>query len=131
MSVSTLKIKDRDFLHAFEVAASKTLSELGEDVRTAILFHVSKIEGVKLEDSLKDPLQFAVGLEKIFSAGSTILEDKIIESMCSALGLERLDIGGAFDQKIAAVYESLYRRKASNTFYPRGSELSPPVERTQ
>jgi hypothetical protein len=120
ISQSELKIKDRDLLEAFELAASRTLSELGEDVRTAILFHISKIEGVKLEDTLKDPLQFAYALEKIFSAGSSILEDKIIETICRELGLARIDVGGTFEQKIAAVYESLYTRKASNTFYPRG-----------
>lgn len=118
LSSSQLKIKDKDFLEAFDLAASRTLSELGEDVKTAILFHISKLEGVKSEDTLKDPLLFGVALEKIFSAGSSILEDKILEMTCNGLGLPRLDIGGTFDQKIAAVYESLYKRKAGNHVYP-------------
>jgi hypothetical protein len=103
---SNLKIKDRNFLEAFDTAATKTLTELGGDVREAILYHVARIGGVNSEDVLKDPLRFADALEQIFSSGSTILEDKIIDSMCIHLGVPQLNLGGSFGQKIAILYSS-------------------------
>lgn len=108
---TNLKIKDRQFLEAFDLATTKTLSELGGDVQEAILYHVAKIGGVDSEDVLKDPLKFAAALERIFSSGSTILEDKIIESMCNDLGIPSLDMGGSFGQKIVAVYSLANKKK--------------------
>jgi hypothetical protein len=109
---TSLKIKDRRFLEAFDTAATRTLTELGGDVREAILYHVAKIGGVDSEDVLKDPLKFADALEQIFSSGSTILEDKIIESMCDHLGIPQMSIGGSFGQKIAILYSSTYERSS-------------------
>ena len=108
---SNLKIRDKHFLEAFDTAATKTLTELGGDVREAILYHVARIGGVNSEDVLKDPLKFADALQQIFSSGSTILEDKIIESMCTVLGIPQQNLGGSFGQKIAILYSSAYERK--------------------
>ncbi len=118
---SSLKIKDKHFLEAFDSAATKTLTELGGDVREAILYHVARIGGVNSDDVLKDPLRFADALEQIFSSGSTILEDKIIDSMCTDLGIAQLNLGGSFGQKIAMLYSSAYERKAGIS-----SRVNPP-----
>jgi hypothetical protein len=111
---SPLKIKNKHFLKAFDLAATKTLSELGDSVQTAILYHAGKIEGMKSSEVLKDPLKFADALEKIFSSGSLVLENKILDSMCNSLGIPPLNIAGSFDQKIAAVYESALAKKTNN-----------------
>jgi hypothetical protein len=121
---SSVTIKDKHFLQVFDTAATKTLSELGNSVQTAILFHVGKIEGMNSSDVLKDPLKFADALEKIFSSGSSVLEDKILESMCTSLGIPPLNIGGTFDQKIAALYASAYAKKNGGNKVAVGNELT-------
>jgi hypothetical protein len=108
---SGLTLRNKRFLEAFDLAATKTLSELGDSARSAILYHAGKIEGMNTSDLMKDPLKFADALEKIFSSGSTVLEDKILESMCSNLGIPPVNIGGSFDQKIATVYASAFAKK--------------------
>ena len=111
---SNLNIKNKKhFLEAFKIAATKTLSELGDDVKVAILYHAGKIQGVQPQEALDDPIRFAVALEEIFSEGSSLLEDKMIELMCNNLGIPQINIGGAFDQKIAAVYVQAFARKAN------------------
>ena len=121
-------IKDKHFLQAFDVAATKTLSELGHSVQIAILYHVGKIEGMESSDVLKDPLKFADALEKIFSSGSSLLEDKILESMCNNLGVPPLNIGGSFDQKIAAVYAAAFAKKSNGGKIGLGSNSPSPLQ---
>lgn len=125
---AVLRIKDKHFLKAFDLAATKTLSELGTSVQTAILYHAGKIEGMNSCDLLKDPLKFADALEKIFSSGSSLLEDKILESMCNSLGIPQLNIGGSFDQKIAAVYAAAFAKKTGTTRIGAGSDLQNSLE---
>lgn len=114
-------IRDKQFISAFDLSAKKTLSELGEDVLAAILYHAGKIQGVEASEALNDPIKFAASLEKIFSTGSAILEDKIIDSMCGYLGTP-LNIGGSFEQKIVALY-NLVSEKRSNSIQDKISIL--------
>jgi hypothetical protein len=110
-TTTTLTIKDKHFLEVFDWAANEILSELGSSVRTAILFHASKIEGIDSSEILKDPLKFGDAIEKIFSSGSYVLEDKILESMCASLRIPPLNIGGTFEQKITSLYASASAKK--------------------
>ena len=104
-------IRNKQFLEAFERATNKTLADLGPSVRTAVLYHIAKIEGVDNDKILSDPRIFARALEKIFSTGSTIIENKIIEIMCSELGIESNEGDGSFDQKISSMYGEVFQRK--------------------
>lgn len=105
------EIKDRYFLQVFDRAAIKTLSDLGESAQVSILFHMQKILGAQVRDLMNDPLKFAKALEQMFSIGSTVLEDKIIASMCYDIGVPLVDSSGSFDQKIILVYSSFLDRK--------------------
>jgi hypothetical protein len=107
-----MKIEDKQFLKAFDMAATRTLTELGESVQTAVLYHIGKIEGMSSSEVLQHPLKFAEALEKIFLSGSFVLEDKIIETMRSELRIRSLSIGGTFEQKIAALYASALSKKS-------------------
>jgi hypothetical protein len=124
MASTTLAIKDKHFLEVFDSAATKTLSELGSSVQTAILFHAGKIEGIDSSDVLKDPLKFGDAIEKIFSSGSSVLEDRIIDSMCTSLGIPPLNIGGTFEQKIAALYASAFAKKTNGGKLEGGDQLA-------
>ncbi|MHB1907500.1 MAG: hypothetical protein ACYCQJ_01360 [Nitrososphaerales archaeon] len=113
------EIKDPYFLQVFDRAATKTLSDLGESAQVAILFHMQKILGAQVADLMNDPLKFAKALEQMFSIGSTVLEDKIIASMCIDIGVPPIDSPGSFDQKITLVYRSFLNRKKTYTIAPR------------
>ena len=120
-------IRNKQFLEAFGRATNKTLSDLGPSVRTAVLYHIGKIEGVDNDKILSDPRIFARALEKIFSTGSTIIENKIIEIMCSDLGIESNEGDRSFDQKISSMYGEVFQRK-NRTALGRSATPSKPVE---
>lgn len=105
------EFRDKDFLKAFEMVTKKTLSDLGESVQTAVLYHIKKIEGLDSTELFKDPLRFVKALRQIFSTGSSVIEDKIIESMCSLFGIPYPDIAESFDRKIASIYASAFSGK--------------------
>ena len=128
-SISTeIRIKDRQFLKVFDEAAMKTLGDLGESVQTAVLYHIGKIEGMSPSAVLKNPLRFAEALQKIFLSGSSVLEDKIIESMCISLGISPLNIRGTFEQRIAALYTLAFSKKSGSQSADENSLVSYPLE---
>jgi hypothetical protein len=121
---SEINMKTRQFFNSFDRAAKKTLSDLGESVQDAVIYHIGKVEGMNSSDVLKDPLKFAEALEKIFLSGATVLEDKIIGSMCKDLGVPLLEDGGNFEQKIAILYNLAFSKKIGSI--KRESEKNSP-----
>ena len=94
---------------AFQSAALKVLSDFGPSVKTAVLFHLAKHqETSSVEETLSDPIRFSSALEAIFSQGATIIEDKIVESMCDTLGYEYEKTKGTFDEKLSRIYDLVY-----------------------
>lgn len=112
--MAALEFKDTCFLEAFDRAASRTLYNLGESARVAILYHMQELLGKQASDFMKDPFQFMKALEEIFSVGSSLLEDHIITSMCTDLKIPPVRVAGSFDQKLELVYSSFIEKKGNN-----------------
>ena len=72
---------------------------------------MGKIEGLDSSQLFEDPLRFKRALHKILFTGSSIIEERIIESMISFFGTPPPSIGESFDQKISMIYSSFVQRK--------------------
>jgi hypothetical protein len=109
-------MKDAPFLKVFREAAMRSLLELGESIRIAILFHMERTAGAKNEEILKDPSRFGRTLERMFGAGAKVIEDKIILEVCKELELDCSRFSaGDFEQRISSVYLALHEKAASGT----------------
>ncbi|HZW57338.1 MAG TPA: hypothetical protein VFF30_13700 [Nitrososphaerales archaeon] len=113
----------RKIIEVFSNAALKTLLEFGPSVRTAVLYHMEKMQRLLVEEILHDPVRFSKLLEMIFSAGATIIENKIIESMCVELSLDSDLVGrGSFEERLAKIRNLRARDSAPQMFYLRALE---------
>jgi len=68
-------------------AADEGLLILGESAREAIYFHLQKTCSLAREDIPNQPDIFALGLEKIFGRGAKVVEESIVKSLYSKLGI--------------------------------------------
>ena len=80
--------KRKDFEKLFIEAIDEGLGVLGESGRQMIFFHLENSYSIKRHEIPKKPEAFAVGLEKIFGAGASVLEKLIVKSLYSKLGLK-------------------------------------------
>ena len=97
---------------AFQSSALKILSEFGPSVKTAVLYHITRLQGkTSVEEALCDPIQFSAALETIFSQGAVVIEDKIIEAICVNLGFEYERTKGTFDEKLSRIYDLAYNSR--------------------
>ena len=101
------------FDKVFAKAAEETLQELGNSVQTAVMFHLEKIQGVSINEILKDPKVFSIALGKIFGTGSKIIEDKIVRIMCKNLGIEYEKSQGTLEQKLSMVQNAASNRRST------------------
>ncbi len=84
---------------------------------------MEKMQRLLVEEILHDPVRFSKLLEMIFSAGATIIENKIIESMCVELSLDSDLVGrGSFEERLAKIRNLRARDSAPQMFYLRALE---------
>ena len=86
--------KETDFEKLFIEAVDEGLETLGESGKHMIFFHLEKSCSIKKHEIPRNPEAFAKGLEKIFGAGASVLENLIVKSLCSKLGLKYEDTEG-------------------------------------
>ncbi len=99
--METAILPPRKVLEALEHSTTKVLQELGPSVHEAVMFHLERIMNVPREKVFDDPSRFAATLEKVFSVGAPIVEEKIIRSMCDELHIGRVPESGTFLDKIS------------------------------
>jgi hypothetical protein len=104
--MQSMAFTSRKINTAFSRAAMKTLLELGPSVPSSILYYLEQRLGVSSDQIFEDPIRFAKALEGIFSLGSPLIEDKILQHMCEELGIEHEKSAGTFEEKIHQIYES-------------------------
>jgi len=85
--------KGKDFDKLFIEAVDEGLNVLGESGKQMIFFYLEKSYSIRRHEIPKKPEAFAVGLEKIFGAGASVLEKLIVKSLYSKLGLKYEDKG--------------------------------------
>ena len=67
----------------------ETLAEYGgEPVKNAVLFHLTKIHGIKPEDVLQKPEEFVQALNDIYGPFEKIIEKELCEKIAGLYGLE-------------------------------------------
>lgn len=86
----------RKIIDALAHSAQDVLSELGSGVSSSVLYHLQRKLSVTQEELFEDPDRFASGLESVFGVGAYLLEEKIIDSMCSELGIKLERNAGSF-----------------------------------
>ncbi|MCJ7632511.1 hypothetical protein MUP77_08995 [Candidatus Bathyarchaeota archaeon] len=69
-------------------AVDHGLLTLGESGREAVYFHLRNLASVKREDIPENLEVFQRGLERIFGAGSKMIETAIVRSLCQKLGIQ-------------------------------------------
>jgi hypothetical protein len=84
--------KEKEFEKLLIEAVDEGLETLGESGKHMIFFHLDKSYSVKRHEIPKKPEAFAIGLEKIFGAGASVLERLIVKSLYSKLGLDYEDV---------------------------------------
>jgi len=80
--------KVKNFDGFFIESVDEGLRVLGESGKQMIFFYLEKNYSIKKHEIPKKPEDFALGLEKIFQAGASVIEKLIIESLYSKLGLK-------------------------------------------
>ena len=80
--------RTKTFEECFVEAVNEGLKVLGDSGKQMIFFYLENNYSVKREDIAKKPEAFALGLEKIFHAGASVIEKLIVESLYSKLGLK-------------------------------------------
>jgi len=69
-----------------------SLKDTFGEVATEIIYkHLEKKHSLKQEDIPKKLEVFIEGLEKFFNSGATVVEELVLEKLCSNLGLEYPD----------------------------------------
>jgi hypothetical protein len=69
-------------------AIDEGLSVLGDGGKHMVFFYLEKNCSIRKQDIPENPEAFIRGLEKIFGAGTTVLEKMILKCICSKLGLK-------------------------------------------
>ncbi|MEM2103791.1 MAG: hypothetical protein QW717_02720 [Candidatus Bathyarchaeia archaeon] len=72
-------------LEAIDEALQSTLGESG---KTVVYYHFQKNSGVEREDIPEKPEVFIEFLNRLFGFGAKIIEEAIVKSLCSKLGIE-------------------------------------------
>jgi len=80
--------KLKNFDEFFVEAVDEGLRVLGESGKQMIFFYLEKNYSIKRHEIPKKSEAFALGLEKIFQAGASVIEKLIMESLYSKLGLK-------------------------------------------
>jgi hypothetical protein len=90
----------RRVIDALTHSTLNVLNELGSGVSSAVLYHIQRQLSVTQEALFEDPNRFVSSFEGLFGSGALLLEEKIIDSMCSELKV-KLDksSGGSFIAK--------------------------------
>ncbi|MGC9145985.1 MAG: hypothetical protein ACP5GS_07760 [Nitrososphaeria archaeon] len=72
----------------------ETLAEYGgEPVKNAVLFHLTKIHGIKPEDVLQKPEAFVQALYDIYGPFEKIIENELCEKIAKIYGLNCVNKG--------------------------------------
>lgn len=69
-------------------ALEQGLSVLGKGTAQVILYNMDKMYSLKRHDILKNPERFLEFLHAIFGAGAATIEELIIQSICTATGVD-------------------------------------------
>ncbi|MHB8567143.1 MAG: hypothetical protein ACYC7D_11495 [Nitrososphaerales archaeon] len=101
--METTILPTKKVTEVFSRATRKVLEELGSGVPDAVLFHVEKMMNVSRSEIFEDPVRFAEALDKVFSVGAPIVEEKIIQLMCIELHIDYDQTHGNFQDKIATI----------------------------
>jgi hypothetical protein len=80
--------KEKDFEKLLVEAVDEGLNILSESGKQMVFFHLETDCSISKNDIPEKSGIFADGLEKIFGAGATVLEQHIIKSLYSKLGLK-------------------------------------------
>jgi hypothetical protein len=111
----------------FRESAMRILADFGPSVQTAILYHLGQIEKVPAGTVFENPEKFSEALERIFSLGAPIIEERIIEQMQKTLGMKYERTEGTFAEKFAKLADIFEQRvvmeeESSNIFRLRALE---------
>jgi len=68
-------------------AVEQGLSTLGQSVAQVILYNIDKRYSLKRRDIVKEPNRFVEALQSIFGSGAETIQKLIIQSICSATGV--------------------------------------------
>jgi hypothetical protein len=80
--------KPEDFDKILLEAIDEGLAVLGDGGKHMVFFYLERNCSIRKHDIPKNPEAFVRGLEKIFGAGTTVLEKMILKRICSKLGLK-------------------------------------------
>jgi len=97
-------------------AVDEGLLILGESARKSIYFHLQNTCSLMREDIPNKPEAFAEGLRRIFGAGAKAIEESIVKSLYSKLGIEykkRKNTG--FVDCLNAVWKSGFAQSRQNS----------------
>jgi len=97
-------------------AVDEGLLILGESARKSIYFHLQNTCSLMREDIPNKPEAFAEGLRRIFGAGAKAIEESIVKSLYSKLGIEykkRKNTG--FVDCLNAVWKSGFAQSHQNS----------------
>lgn len=97
--------------HSNEVllcAVERGLAALGEGVAQVILYNIEKRYSLKRRDILRKPGRFVEALQGIFGCGAETIQSLVINSICSATGLDparfsQLDFSSCVDEALKAL----------------------------
>jgi hypothetical protein len=78
----------KDFDRILLEAIDEGLTALGDGGKYMVFFYLERNYSIRKHDIPKNPEAFVKGLEKIFGAGTTVLEKMIVKSICSKLGID-------------------------------------------
>jgi len=76
-----------DTLNILMVAVERGLSVLGESIAHVIFYHMDKKYSLKKHEIFEKPDRFVEVLQDMFGSGAATLENLIIQSICSTIGL--------------------------------------------
>jgi len=76
-----------DHIEVLIAAVERGLSVLGESVAQVIFHNLDKMYSLKRQDIIKNPDRFVQALHDIFGSGAAVIEELIIQSICTASGL--------------------------------------------
>lgn len=83
-----MRKEQENFEKLFLEAVDEGLRVLGESGKQMVFFHLEKSCSVKRNEIPKKPEAFIKGLRKIFGAGASVLEQLILETLHSKLGMK-------------------------------------------
>jgi hypothetical protein len=113
-----MREKGKDFEKLFLEAVDEGLKVLGESGKQMVFFHLEKSYSVKGDEIPKKPEAFIMGLQKIFGAGSAVVEKLILETLHSKLGL-KYEGKGDYTLTDYLNYTKYLGKERSNKFPPK------------